>query len=136
MLGNPVKLGDGCATVMDHELPMPLTLGREGGSEATSPKSGYRFGYSRHGHSPVEPFVLFARSANFSVKEKDEASPSELFLAEVSAFILFLCGVWRFFIAPISLPTSHWSLNHESIRGPAELLKDQLCKKLFSQSWL
>ena len=34
MSGNPVKIGDGCATVTGYKLPMPLiALGREGGSE-------------------------------------------------------------------------------------------------------
>src|SRR5205085_624936 len=33
-LGNPVKVGDGCATVTGYELPQPLVqLDREGGSE-------------------------------------------------------------------------------------------------------
>jgi hypothetical protein len=34
MSGNPVKIGDGCATVTGYRLPKPLAeLGREGGSE-------------------------------------------------------------------------------------------------------
>jgi hypothetical protein len=34
MSGNPVKIGDGCATVTGYKLPMPLiVIGREGGSE-------------------------------------------------------------------------------------------------------
>ena len=31
--GNPVRTGDGCATVTGYKLPMPLAEGREGGSE-------------------------------------------------------------------------------------------------------
>ena len=31
--GNPVKLGDGCATVTGYELPQPLATSREGGSK-------------------------------------------------------------------------------------------------------
>jgi hypothetical protein len=34
MSGNPVKIGDGCATVTGYKLPMPLIIfDREGGSE-------------------------------------------------------------------------------------------------------
>jgi hypothetical protein len=33
MSGNPVKIGDGYATVTGYKLPTPLALGREGGSE-------------------------------------------------------------------------------------------------------
>src|SRR5512140_3096529 len=64
MSGNPVKLGDGYATVTGYKLPQPLVIDREGGSEVRpevripiSPRSSGRL----HGH--------------FSVKEKDEASP-------------------------------------------------------------
>jgi len=50
MLGNPVKIGDGCATVTGYKLPEPLvsrSRDREGGSEVGGPKSGYRFGCAR-----------------------------------------------------------------------------------------
>lgn len=33
MSGNPVKFGDGCATVTGYKLPQPLMQNREGGSE-------------------------------------------------------------------------------------------------------
>ena len=34
MSGNPVRIGDGCATVTGYRLPKPLAgFGREGGSE-------------------------------------------------------------------------------------------------------
>lgn len=69
MSGNPVRIGDGCATVTGYKLPQPLLAnGREweGGSEIRSPKSGYRFSCARRGR-PL---------ANFSVKEKDETSPA------------------------------------------------------------
>jgi len=33
MLGNPVRIGDGSATVTGDELPMPLVNNREGGSK-------------------------------------------------------------------------------------------------------
>ncbi len=34
MSGNPVKIGDGYATVTGYKLPRPLVQNREGGSEA------------------------------------------------------------------------------------------------------
>ena len=33
MSGNPVKIGDGYATVTGYKLPQPLVNSREGGSE-------------------------------------------------------------------------------------------------------
>jgi|GEM_PF-2846169 hypothetical protein len=33
MSGNPVKIGDGYATVTGYKLPQPLVKSREGGSE-------------------------------------------------------------------------------------------------------
>ena len=44
---------------------------REGGSEVASPKSGYRFGCARHGSARQDAALS---GADFSVKEKDEAS--------------------------------------------------------------
>ncbi len=31
--GNPVRIGDGYATVTGYKLPQPLAIGREGGSK-------------------------------------------------------------------------------------------------------
>jgi hypothetical protein len=74
-----VEIGDGCATVTDHKLPQPLAAqaAREGGSEVSGPKSGYRSGCARHGRECKTALHLLsgAFAANFSVKEKDEASP-------------------------------------------------------------
>ena len=49
MSGNPVKFGDGCATVTSYKLPQATArvAGREGGSEVIRSKSGYRFGCAR-----------------------------------------------------------------------------------------
>src|SRR5207249_7740683 len=58
MLGNPVRIGDGCATVTGYKLPQPLVpreRDREGGSEVGSPKSGYRFGCARRGSAGAGP---------------------------------------------------------------------------------
>jgi len=79
MSGNPVRFGDGCATVTGYKLPKPLAAraAREGGSEVSGPKSGYRFGCARPGRKrkTATCWLSGAFTANFSVKEKDEASP-------------------------------------------------------------
>src|SRR5688500_18453770 len=80
MPGNPVRVRDGCATVTGYELPMPLTKSREGGSKA-SPKSGYRLTHARRGccrSSARSKEHATTSTADFSVKEKDEARPAEL----------------------------------------------------------
>lgn len=67
-----MKIGDGCATVTDYKLPLPLPAfnigGWEGGSEV---KSEVRI-----------PVVLCSSapsvSGQFLRQEKDEASPSRL----------------------------------------------------------
>jgi hypothetical protein len=55
--GNPVKVGDGCATVTGYKLPKPLPRfmrpcsdGGKAGARFSGPKSGYRSGCARHGH--------------------------------------------------------------------------------------
>src|SRR5438094_7358442 len=56
--GNPVRIGDGCATVTGYKLPQPLVSrlrDREGGSEVGSPKSGYRFVCARRGPAGAGP---------------------------------------------------------------------------------
>ncbi len=76
--GNPVRIGDGCATVTGYKLPKPLVSRRTG-------KAGARF-QARSQDIGLAVLVM-ARSngragslsrarADFSVKEKDEASPS------------------------------------------------------------
>ena len=65
MTGNPVGIGDGCATVTGYKLPKPLIdSDREGGSEIRSPKSGYRFGCARRDRQGVP---LGSPAINFSV---------------------------------------------------------------------
>src|SRR6266404_9406524 len=51
--------------------------GREGGSKASSSKSGYQLGCARHGppRTRISGMFLLRKEADFSVKEKDEASP-------------------------------------------------------------
>jgi hypothetical protein len=48
MSGNPVRIGDGCATVTGYKLPRPLIIIGSGRRErGSSPKSGYRFECAR-----------------------------------------------------------------------------------------
>jgi hypothetical protein len=76
--GNPVRIGDGCATVTGYKLPEPLVSSETG-------KAGVRFQARSQDIGlavlVVAPIAGQAESlswlgANFSVKEKDEASPS------------------------------------------------------------
>jgi hypothetical protein len=66
--GNPVKIGDGCATVTGYRLPRATgsERNREGGSEVICPKSGYRLGCARRGSAQRNQLLR---------QEKDEASP-------------------------------------------------------------
>ena len=65
--GNPVKIGDGCATVTGYKLPQPLVLPCKAG------KAGARF-QAPSQDIGLAVLVVAAPAANFSVKEKDEAS--------------------------------------------------------------
>jgi len=70
--GNPVRVGDGCATVTGYKLPLPLILDREGGSED---KPQVRISARLCSSAPFAELVIaFQQTANFSDKEKDEAS--------------------------------------------------------------
>ena len=65
MSGNPVKFGDGCATVLGYKLPL-----------ATSAKAP---GRRERGQAPSQDtglivLVAIASAIGFSVKEKDETS--------------------------------------------------------------
>ena len=64
MTGNPVRFGDGCATVMSNELPDATgqSNGWEGGSKVCNSKSGYRLSCPRPNR--------LNRVVHFSVKEK------------------------------------------------------------------
>jgi hypothetical protein len=73
-----VRIGDGCATVTGYKLPQPLVSSETG-------KAGVRFqARSQDIGLTVLVMVFWARQAerlcclgtNFSVKEKDGASPS------------------------------------------------------------
>jgi len=85
MSGNPVRFGDGCATVTGYKLPTPLArcerLGRRERGQARSQDIGLAV--------LVRPFrALVVPSGRFSAKEKDEASPLNRFQGNVlNAFI-------------------------------------------------
>jgi len=88
MSGNPVRIGDGCATVTGYKLPQPLVPQMrdwEGGSEVKPEVrisiwlcSSWLIGTASAGGEP-----------NFSVKEKDEARLPETVFQEdsLNAFI-------------------------------------------------
>jgi hypothetical protein len=72
-----VRIGDGCATVTGYKLPQPLVSGKTG-------KAGARFQARSQDIGLAVLVVAFIAiqagrlsyaEANFSVKEKDEASP-------------------------------------------------------------
>src|SRR5580692_1923802 len=90
MSGNPVKIGDGYATVTGYKLPRPLVNGPGRRERGLSPKSGYRFDCARPGPACAGQLLR---------QEKDEASPPDCLPA---GFVECLhspsCGVWRFFI--------------------------------------
>jgi hypothetical protein len=89
MSGNPVKIGDGYATVTGYKLPSPLAHGREGGSEV---KPQVRI--------PVCLCSSWFRSRNQLLrKEKDEASLPDCFRQGSSnAFIPRLAESEGFFM--------------------------------------
>jgi hypothetical protein len=61
MSGNPVRIGDGYATVTGYKLPWPLVTDREGGSEVKAPSQD------------IDLIVLVAVppcGINFSVKRR------------------------------------------------------------------
>ena len=81
--GNPVRIGDGCATVTGYKLPRPLV------AQSGTGKAGVRF-QARSQDTGLAVLVVVCNAIwlpslnserqgcvapNFSVKEKDEASP-------------------------------------------------------------
>jgi hypothetical protein len=85
MSGNPVRIGDGYATVTGYRLPQPLVKSREGGSEIRNPKSGYRFDCARRDSAMQDQLLR---------QEKDEASLMICFHQDsLNAFIPRFAGV-------------------------------------------
>jgi hypothetical protein len=85
MSGNPVKIGDGCATVTGYKLPQPLEPpNREGGSEVMP-------------QVRISVWLCSSRSRGWDQllrQEKDEASQRRVCgLDSLNAFILRFAGV-------------------------------------------
>ena len=91
-----MRIGDGCATVTGYKLPQPLVSSEIG-------KAGVRF-QARSQDIGLAVLVTaliasqagcrFCSEANFSVKEKDEASPSREFVAGFADCLHSpICGV-------------------------------------------
>ena len=97
MSGNPVRIGDGCATVTGYKFQLPSGNGPADSvtdhasvsgrrEQGLSPKSGYRLDCARHGR--------ISDATDFSDKEKDEASlPIGFRKGSSNAFILRFAGV-------------------------------------------
>jgi hypothetical protein len=81
-----VEIGDGCATVTGYKLPQPLVRQQTG-------KAGARFEARSQDIDPAVLVTVPRCGANFSVKEKDEASlRRECAAGFVNAFILRFAG--------------------------------------------
>ena len=112
MSGNPVRIGDGCATVTGYKLPMPLVYRRPGRRER---------GQARSQDTGLVVLVVAPRhcGANFSVKEKDEASlPRVCARDSLNAFILRLPGSEGFLFSDSALVS-------QSLTLPAAVLQDK-----------
>src|ERR1041385_2676175 len=122
--GNPVRIGDGCATVTGYKLPEPLVHQTgKAGARVPGPKSGYRFGCARRGLQCKRPAEGEVRAAdlcctNFSVKEKDEASPCREWRKGFAECLhsLICRGLKAFYFQ-----TLHWSLNHKPAADAASI---------------
>lgn len=122
--GNPVRIGDGYATVTGYKLPQPLV------PQIGTGKAGARF----RPEVRISPWLCSSwsyevrrqrcrrsRAANFSVKEKDEASPARV-CALGSAECLhspFCRGLKVFYF-----PTPRWSLNRKPV--PRNVFAEQI----------
>jgi hypothetical protein len=106
-----VRIGDGCATVTGYKLPQPLVSGKTG-------KAGARF-QARSQDIGLAVLVVALKAvqagrlfhyfgADFSVKEKDEASPSRECGAGFAGCLHSpICRGLEAFC----LPALRWSLN-------------------------
>ncbi len=108
--GNPVKIGDGCATVTGYRLPLPLVYQKPGRRErGFEPEVRISVWLcSSRSTKQVGPVAWPRFAGHFSVKEKDEASLSRGCAEDsLNTFILRFAGVWRFF----HFQALRWSLN-------------------------
>src|ERR1017187_7360964 len=110
MSGNPVKIRDGCATVTaTNSQEPPKRIGKAGRRSEAEVRIPVWLCSSR---SSQRRSMTVATMADFSVKEKDEASLANCFRQDsLDAFILRFAGVWRFFYFQ---PPSHSALVSQS----------------------
>jgi hypothetical protein len=129
MSGNPVKIGDGYATVTGYKLPQPLVAIRPGRRErGSSPKSGYRFECARPG---VVAAVCDRRDhVQLLRQEKDEASLFRVCGQDsLIAFILCFAGM-KVFLFSSSSSSSSSSL-FDSKRDFEDENEDEKRERLF-----
>ncbi len=98
MSGNPVEIGDGCATVTDDKLPRPLAAGPGRRERGSSPKSGYRSECARQG--PADAVLRCSAKSRMRPGRRSVAGgawmPSFSTRRGLQAFVF-------------ALPTPHWS---------------------------
>ena len=122
-----MRIGDGCATVTGYKLPQPLVSRRTGKAGARFQARSQDIGLA----VLVMAFIagearrLSCVEANFSVKEKDEASPSRECGAGFAGCLHSpICRGLEVFLS------SGPALVSQSLTRAAEIaahLKDQLC---------
>ena len=122
-----MRIGDGCATVTGYKLPQPLVSAETG-------KAGVRFqARSQDIGLAVLVTAIIVRQAeclvrceaNFSVKEKDEASPSpEWVVGFADCLHSPICRGPKAFLSSAPALVSQALIRSAKY---AALLKDQLC---------
>lgn len=101
--GNPVRIGDGFATVSGYELPGAT------GNAGVSGKAGVRFEAPSQDINPAVLVRSRLGGANFFDPKKDEASLEPFSSARVNAFILRWAGGEGFFLSGAPFLLSPWS---------------------------
>ena len=105
-----MRIGDGCATVTGYKLPQPLVSRRTGkaGARFQAPSQDIGWAVLVMALDAGEAGCLSGVEANFSVKEKDEASPSR---ACVAGFPECLHSPICRGLKVLCLQAPRWSLN-------------------------
>ena len=92
MSGNPVRIGDGCATVTGYKLPQATARKSGKAGARPSPESGYRSDSARHGSAragPASPTKRRMRPARRTVSGGICWMPSFPILPEPEGILLF-----------------------------------------------
>ena len=105
-----MKFGDGCATVTGYKLPQPLVSGKTGKAGARYQARSQDIGWAVLvvALDAGQAVCVSCVEANFSVKEKDEASLSRECVAGFADCLH--SPIWRGLEA-FFLQAPHWSLN-------------------------